>query len=176
MSDEQVEPSGPHEASGGSGLSGLSGLSMDELRDRRRVLQHTDDAVSYVRRVAQGRADLARAELARRESHESVELTDELRHVLGDRLLGQSDRPPRPADDFSDDPRAEALDRLCAEHGFGRMAELEDTAVAELAGALDAFEGEVSSERHVVFAELDDLSEELVRRYREQQPPGDPDE
>ena len=29
-------------------------------------LQELDDAVSYVRRVAQGRADLARAELARR--------------------------------------------------------------------------------------------------------------
>ena len=33
---------------------------------RRRELQELDDAVSYVRRVAQGRADLARAELARR--------------------------------------------------------------------------------------------------------------
>ena len=157
--------------------SALTELTMDELRERRRILQHLDDAVSYVRRVAQGRADLARAELARRTTgDDGVELTDELRHVLGDRLLGQSDRPPRPADDFSDDPRAEALDRLCAAHGFGRLAELEDTAIAELAGALDAFEGEVSSERHVVFAELDDLSEELVRRYREQQPPGDPDE
>ena len=154
----------------------VSQLSLDELRERRRVLQQVDDAVSYVRRVAQGRADLARAELARRGSGGAPELTDDLRHVLGDRLLGRSDRPPRPADDFSDDPRAEALDRLCAERGFARMAELEDQAVAELAGALDAFEGEVSSERHDVFAELDDLSEELVRRYRAQQPPGDPDE
>jgi hypothetical protein len=154
----------------------LSHLSLEELRARRRELQHVDDAVSYVRRVAQGRADLARAELARRQSGDAPELTDELRHVLGDRLLGPSDRPPRPAEDFSGDTRAEALDRLCAEHGFSRLAELEDRAVAELAGALDAFEGAVSSERHEVFAELDDLSEELVRRYRAQQPPGDPDE
>jgi len=56
------------------------------------------------------------------------------------------------------------------------MAELEDAAVAELAVALEAFEGDVSDERRRLFAELDDLSDELVRRYREQQPPGDPDE
>jgi RsiG-like len=152
-------------------------MSLDELRERRRVLQQLDDAVSYVRRVAQGRADLARAELARRVSGaDAPELADDLRHVLGDRLLGASDRPPRPADDFSDDPRAEELDRLCAERGFGRLSELDDGAVAELAAALDVFEGEVSDERHRVFAELDDLSEELVRRYREQRQPGDPDE
>jgi hypothetical protein len=150
-------------------------LSFDELRERRRTLQALDDAVSYVRRVAQGRADLARAELARRGTGGDAPLTDELRHVLGDRLLGVSDRPPRPAEDFSDHPRAEELDRLCAERGFGRLAELEDAAVAELAAALDAFEGEVSQERHALFAELDDLSEELVRRYREQTPPGDLD-
>jgi len=154
-------------------MSDASELSLEELRARRRELQQRDDAVSYVRRVAQGRADLARAELARRGTEGAPELTDELRHVLGDRLLGASDRPPRPADDFSDDPLADELDELCAARGFGRLAELEDGAVAELASALDAFEGEISDERHQLFAELDDLSEELVRRYRDQQPPGD---
>ena len=148
-------------------------LSLDELRERRRTLQELDDVVSYVRRVAQGRADIARAELARRGADDDVELSAGLRDVLGDRLLATSDRPPRPAEDFSDHPRSEALDRLCAERGFGRLGELEDQAVADLAAALDAFEGEISSERHQVFAELDDLSEELVRRYREQAPPED---
>lgn len=150
-------------------------VTLDELRERRRVLQQLEDAVSYVRRVAQGRADLARAELARR-GGDSPELADDLPHVLGDRLLGTSDRPPRPADDFSDHPRNEELDRLCAARGFGRLPELEDTAVAELAAALDTFESEVSEERRHVFAELDDLSEELVRRYREQAPTGDDDD
>jgi hypothetical protein len=152
-----------------------SELTLDELRERRRTLQALDDAVSYVRRVAQGRADLARAELARRGAGGAAALTDELRHVLGDRLLGASDRPPRPAEDFSDHPRAAELDRLCAEHGFGRLAELDDDAVAELAAALEAFEREVSEERHALFAELDDLSEELVRRYQAQAPPDDAD-
>jgi RsiG-like len=152
-------------------------LTLEEIRERRRMLQELDDVVSYVRRVAQGRADLARAELVRRGSGaDAPDLADELRQVLGERLLAASDRPPRPVEDHSDDPRAEQLDRLCAERGFGRLADLEDNAVAELAAALDEFEDGVSGERHELFAELDDLSDELVRRYRQQHQPGDVDE
>jgi hypothetical protein len=143
-------------------------LGLDELRARRRELQELDDAVSYVRRVAQGRADLARAELARRHSPDPTPtgLTDDLRHVLGDRLLAESGRPPRPAEDFSDHPRAAELDRLCAERGFGRLAELDDDGLTDLATTLDDFEANVSAERREVFAELDELTDELVQRYR----------
>ena len=144
-------------------------LDLTELRARRRELQQLDDAVSYVRRVAQGRADLVRAELARRSGGEpGKELTDDLRGVLADRLLAGSDRPPRPAEDFSEHPRAVELDRLCAEHGFGRLSELEPDEAAALADVLDDFERQVSAERHDLFTELDELTDELVRRYQDQ--------
>ena len=144
-------------------------LDLTELRTRRRELQQLDDAVSYVRRVAQARADLARAELARRAGGEpDRDLTDDLRGVLADRLLSGSDRPPRPAEDFSEHPRAVELDRLCAEHGFGRLSELDPGEVAALADVLDDFERRVSAERHELFAELDGLTDELVRRYQDQ--------
>ncbi len=125
--------------------------------------------MSYVRRVAQGRADLARAELARRSGGEpDTELTDDLRGVLADRLLSGSDRPPRPAEDFSEHPRAVELDRLCAEHGFGRLSELDPGEIAALADVLDDFERRVSAERHDLFTQLDELTDELVRRYQDQ--------
>jgi hypothetical protein len=142
-------------------------LDLAQLRTRRLELQQLDDVVSYVRRVAQARADLARAELARRAGGDASELTDDLRGVLGDRLLAGSDRPPRPAEDFSEHPRAIELDRMCAEHGFGRLSELDPDELAALVVALDDFERRVSAERHDVFARLDELTEELVRRYRE---------
>jgi hypothetical protein len=152
-----------------TGPSGPDALGLAELRARRRELQQLDDAVSYVRRVAQGRADLARAELARRSAGEpETELTDDLRGVLADRLLSGSDRPPRPADDFSEHPRAVELDQLCAEHGFGRMSELDTGEIAALADALDDFERRVSAERHDLFTELDELTDELVRRYQDE--------
>jgi hypothetical protein len=142
-------------------------LDLDQLRAERLELQQLDDVVSYVRRVAQARADLARAELDRRDGSDASELTDDLREVLSDRLLAGSDRPPRPAADFSDHPRAIQLDRLCAEHGFGRLSELEPDELTALIAALDDFERQVSAERHEVFVRLDQLTEELVRRYRE---------
>ena len=148
------------------------GPGLEQLRAARE-LQQLDDAVSYVRRVAQGRADLARAELARRAGAERRhELADDLRDVLADRLLAGSDRPPRPAEDFSEHPRAVELDRLCAEHGFGRLSELDPDELAALVDVLDDFERRVSAERHELFAELDELTDELVRRYQDQGAPG----
>ena len=95
-----------------------------------------------------------------------------LREILADRLLGGNGRPPRPAEDFSDHQMAAELDRLCADHGFGRMAELDAGELAALTEALDAFEMKVSAQRQQVFAELDALTDELVEHYREQQVEG----
>lgn len=137
----------------------------DPVRTRRRELQEHDDAISYVRRVAQARSDLARAEQRRRAGAEAGDL--ELDGVLADRLLGGDRRPPRPAEEFSDDARAVALDELCAERGFARLNELGDDELSALVDALDDFESRVSADRREVHAELDRLTDELVESYRE---------
>ena len=99
---------------------------------RRRVLR---------RRVAQGRADLARAELARRTAG-TPRLSDDLApRARRPAARGRTARPGRPTTSASTPPVE--LDQLCADHGFGRLDELDDGAVAELAAALDAFEGGV---------------------------------
>ena len=151
----------------------VAAMSLEELRERRSVLQGVDDAVSYVRRVAQGRADLARDALVRSSDDGDptpVYIRDDLqaglREVLADRLLAAGDRPPRPADDFSDHPLNAELDSLCATHGFSRLDELDRQSLADLVGALDEFEQRVSARRRTVFAELDELTDELVNRYR----------
>ena len=70
-------------------------LSLDELRAVRNELQMEDDVVSYVRRVAQARLDLVRAEAHRRDRGESHEdLPSELRVVLSSHLTGGPPRPP----------------------------------------------------------------------------------
>ncbi len=141
-------------------------MSIEDLRQRRRDLQETDDAISYVRRVAQGRADLARAELDQRQGAGRVgDRQDELRDVLSDRLLGGPGRPPRPVDDWSGHPRAEQLDRVCADHGYGRLPELDVDELTLLVAALDDFEAGVSSERRAVERELDELTEQFVSAF-----------
>lgn len=143
-------------------------LPLDELRRLRTQLQREDDVVSYVRRVAQARLDLVRAEVTRRERGEQgVDLPSELRIVLSQHLTGGPARPPRPTDDLGDHPLSDELDRICADHGFSRLDELDEDAASRLATALTEFERRISADRRDRFDRLDALSAELVRRYRD---------
>ena len=87
-------------------------LTLVELRALRAKLQNDDDAVSYVRRLAQARLDLLQAEKRRRTEGDPHQLSDELSNILSAHLTGGVPRPPRPAEDFSSHPLAEQFDAL----------------------------------------------------------------
>ena len=143
-------------------------LSLDELRTLRNQLQSEDDVVSYVRRVAQARLDLVRAEMHRRDRGESHEdLPSELRVVLSSHLTSGTPRPPRPVENLDDNELSDRLDVVCAEHGFSRLEELMPSELQTLDDQLTAFERQVSDDRRERYDRLDALSAELVRRYRE---------
>jgi hypothetical protein len=143
-------------------------LSLDELRTMRNRLQDEDDVVSYVRRVAQARLDLVRAELHRRERGVAPDdLSSELRVVLSSQLTGGPPRPPRPVEHVSENALSDELDATCSEHGFSRLEELLPSELEALERMLTAFERRVSDDRRARFDRLDALSAELVRRYRE---------
>lgn len=142
-------------------------LPLGELRRLRAELQHEDDVVSYVRRLAQARLDLVRAEQLRRSEDGEQELADDLPVILGSHLTGGSPRPPRPADDFSDHPLSEALDALCDNASSADLSEFSDDELAEYFDALHEFESDRSHQRRDLFTRIDALSAELVRRYRD---------
>lgn len=143
-------------------------LSLDELRTLRNELQSEDDVVSYVRRVAQARVDLVRAEKHRRQRGEAHEdLPSELRVVLSSHLTGGSPRPPRPVENLDDHALSDELETVCTEHGFSRLDDLLPSELEQLEGELTAFERRVSDDRRERYDRLDALSAELVRRYRE---------
>lgn len=140
-------------------------LSLDELRALRTELQQQDDVVSYARRVAQARLDLVKSEVARRSS--DADVSAEVTDVLSQHLTGGPARPPRPAEDLSDDALSSELDALCAEYHYGRVEELDEAELLALATAIGEFEKRVSQDRRARFDRLDALSAELVRRYRD---------
>ena len=143
-------------------------LTLDELRALRGELQAEDDVVSYVRRVAQARVDLVRAELHRRERGErSDDLPRELRVVLSSHLTSGAPRPPRPVENLADHELSDELDVVCAEHGFSRIDELSIGELNQLDDVLTTFERRVSDDRRERYDRLDALSAELVRRYRD---------
>ena len=64
-----------------------------------------------MRRVAQARVDLVRAETHRRDRGESTDdLSSELRVVLSTHLTGGSPRPPRPVDHVGENALSDELD------------------------------------------------------------------
>lgn len=156
----------------------LRALDLATLRAERHQLQDEDDTVSYVRRAAQARLDLATAEIDRRAHGEparpdDADLSGELRRVLSQHLTaaGQSTRPPRDdRDDLADSDLARELDSLCAAHGFSRLhsgTTLDDAELTALVAALQEFEQHISADRKARFERIDALGSELVRRYRE---------
>jgi hypothetical protein len=143
-------------------------LSLDGLRTLRAELQQEDDVVSYVRRVAQARVDLVRAEKHRRDRGDAHDdLSSELRVVLSSHLTGDAPRPPRPVENLDDHALSDELETVCTEYGFSRIEELLPSELEALEDQLTSFERRVSDDRRERYERLDALSAELVRRYRE---------
>jgi hypothetical protein len=59
------------------------------------------------------------------------------------------------------------LDRRCDALGFDAMSELDDTALGALEDELATFEQTCSARRQDLFQQIDALTAELVRRYRD---------
>lgn len=142
-------------------------MSVEELRAERTRLQAQEDAVSFVRRVAQGRLDLARDERTRRaENRPSVDVTTDLAALFGQEHGGGSSRPPRDTAVPLDHPLVGQLDALCDEVGFGALGALDVDSLDRAIDRLGEFERECSNERRSLFERIDVLTAELVSRYK----------
>lgn len=149
-------------------MTNFESLSVEEIRARRTNLQTQEDAVSFVRRLAQGRLDLARDEERRRQSNDrSVNVESELAEVFGQEHGGGSARPPRETNIATDHPLVVELERLCETVGFGSLRQLDVDSLRAAIEQLSSFESARSSERRALFDEIDALTAELVRRYKD---------
>jgi len=144
-----------------------SSLSLTDLRAERDALRKDEDAVSFVRRLAQGRVDLVAAVRASREGGSSVTAADIVKSGVGPAPSTGSARPPRDTDVAGDHPLLAEFDALCDRLGFDNMADLDDAAFETLEVQLRAFESAQSEIRRRLFDRIDALTAELVRRYRD---------
>jgi len=145
----------------------LDGLSTAELRERREACERAEEGVSYARRLLQGRLDLLRAELARRDDPAAASALDALPTVLAsdqapsDPSQARAVRLRIPADA---DAYEAVIDRIIAE------AEVGEHEVGELAYVIEhvaAFEHELSGVRRALFDRIDALRDELAARYKD---------
>lgn len=145
----------------------LASMPLPDLRAERDALRTEEDAVSFVRRLAQGRIDLVAAVRAHRDAGGAGSLSDIIRSGVGPAPSTGSSRPPRDTEVAADHPLVDQFDSLCDSLGFDDMADLDDSALGRLSEGLVDFEGRLSTRRRELFDRIDALTAELVRRYRD---------
>lgn len=151
-------------------VEGLSGLSLEDLRRRRDDCLAEREYLSFLRRLVQGRAEILRAEIARRSGRgEQGPLVERLATILSSGGQG----PSRGEAVKVGIPEEEVLlarrrlERLVSDAGISDPSALDDEQLARAVDLLVAEEHEVSQTRAEVIAALDRLQDELKRRYKE---------
>ena len=150
-------------------LNDLEELELDEVRSRRREAEQEEADLSYVRRMLQGRADILRAELARRSGGgpEDENLVEHLSRVLSD--PGRSDHglgrfltvePSRV------DEHRRAVEQVIADVGVSDVEHRSDDDLRAALARIEEFEHAVSEDRRRVQKAMDALTAEITRRYR----------
>lgn len=155
-------------------LGDLTALEMRELRSRRATCQDVETGLSYLRRMVQGRLDVAEAERARRADRTPTG-DDDLEDLIArlPELLAHSTRTPgngrlpsaMGTGDIDDDLAGE-LDEIVTTGRLSAPDELDDDELAAVVTSLEAFERRVSDLRRQLFDRIDGIESELTRRYK----------
>ncbi len=150
--------------------AGLTQIPTDELRAKRVECSDLENALSYVRRLAQGRLDLLVAETKRRGSGDGGDLAalvENLSDVLGDGVRGPgSGRISQELDppDHLIDPLVAELDSAVDQSVMASLAELGNDELSAAVIALRRYEDSLSASRHGLHDVIDSLNTELARR------------
>jgi hypothetical protein len=153
-------------------LAGLTALPIERVRAMRTECQALENALSYIRRLAQGRLDIVGAELERRRAggdpHDLSDLIGRLPDILADRTQGGGlGRPPQEltAEDLTAAYTTE-VDEILSPARVGSLDELSDTELQEIRDQLEAYERHASESRRDLHGIIDALQAEIARRYR----------
>jgi hypothetical protein len=144
-------------------------MSTAEIRVARAALQMQEDVISFVRRMAQGRCDLARDEQRRRVDGtpaSGISVSD-IANVFGQEHGGGSSRPPRETNISAEHALIVELEKLCQEISFGELRTLDDKSLENVVQQLSRFEIAQSLERKALFSSIDALKAQLVKRYKD---------
>lgn len=159
-------------------VEGLEQASVEEVRAKRDACQRAEVALSYVRRVLQGKLDLIEAEKARRAGGAAggvSTLIDRLPEILAGPAapVGGRGAPHPPiatmpgvaagmADAFEVELSAiEGLEDLA-----GNVSLLEDEQLDEVAARVRATEAQVSARRRGLHERIDRIQAQIVARWK----------
>lgn len=150
-------------------LEGLQDLPLADVRALRGEAEQEEVDLSYLRRMMQGRLDILRAELNRRDGATSGTLVESLAAILADeprapaRGLGRHSavEPSRT------DSHRRYLEALVADVDRSDVAVRSTDELAHAMRTLSEEEQSLSAQRRAVQGVMDTCSAELTRRYRD---------
>jgi len=160
-------------------LEGLDDWSTADVRTARATCEAEEEAVSYARRLLQGRLDILRDELARRQPGNGdgaaapeapADVVARLPEILA---TDQSHTDPSHARatrlrvPLVADAYVSEIDGLVDERFLGDLPERSPGELADAVARLSSHEHELSVARRQLFARIDHLRDELARRYKD---------
>lgn len=152
-------------------LSGLSTRSLDQVRTRRDEAEQEEVDLSYIRRLIQGRMDIVRAELNRRErpGDATGSLVDDLAHVLADepRTTARGMGRHSTIEPSRVDSHRRYVEALVADVELSDTSARDSDQLAHALGLLSQEEQQLSAKRQQVQAVMDVCQAEITRRYRD---------
>ena len=152
-------------------LGDVESRPVEEVRAARAELQQAEVALSYVRRLVQGRLDIVEAERRGRADGTDSGSDDPVQRLP--EILGDTTRPPGPGRlPMQIDPGEDAaalvseIDHAVNPGKLTALTALNESELDAVAAQLRDIEREVSGQRRALHEQLDALQAELVRRYR----------
>ncbi|MGH9021730.1 MAG: aerial mycelium formation protein [Acidimicrobiia bacterium] len=152
-------------------LEGIAARPTDELESMRAECDEIETEVSYVRRLAQARIEILRAERARRVSGADIgELVDALPRILADQGPRSDPARARLPRFLAPDPKIawnRGLEALVTDSTLASLPLIEDSRLDESLEQLATLESEVSDARRSLHPVIDALDQELAARRRD---------
>ena len=151
-------------------VDGLADMSLEDVRARRDDCLAEREYLSLLRRLLQGRAEILKAEAESRAGGDSTPLVDRLSQILADddhpvTSRGEAVRVAVPEEEMLLARRR--VERLAADSKLADPSALNDEELGAAIEALATEEQGISDARREVIGVLDQLQDELKRRYKE---------
>lgn len=153
-------------------VEGIAERSADDLKAMLAESAEAENEVSFERKLCQGRIDILKAELSRREEGgDASDLVSRLPQILaGDEPRSDPGALPSRAPDFSiprnaDIPRRR-VEEIVGEQTLARLPQLPDEEIGSVIQALTEHESNLSARRKALHQVIDILQTEKIRRMK----------
>ena len=151
-------------------LDGLPERSLEDVRAMRAECQEAETAVSYLRRMAQGRLDLVHACLDHHDEGGDLDsLVERLPSIIGSgppRPQGYGRLPSQMSPDLDREDLTEELDAVLDADHTATLTTMTEAELRTVGERLTAIEQRISDQRRALHERIDTLQAQIVSRYK----------